>query len=246
MPDEVVTPNTGGTPGEAGGTTVTPSVDETAAKIKSLETELAEAKGRVSGQTRSFQTISDEKKALEAEVARYKKYEQYVDFSELDVLVGGSSPTQSGTPAGNPQGTATADPGLTQRMAQLEIKTLLAEFTSKNPDKAFVIQDADLAEKVEIAAFKEVQNERTQYGTVTSTPEQILQKAVDKTIAFHNKLVEKGQKMATETRKKIDANPADVGGAATKSTDAGTDEEYDSKADSRTRHEHNEKVRTGG
>jgi len=245
-PKEVITPNTGVNPGEAGGTVVSPSVDETAARIKGLETELAESQGRVSGQTRSFQELDARSKAQEAEIARYKKYEQYVDFSELDTLVGGNTPTQQGTPAGNQQGAAMADPGLTQRMAQLEIKNLLTEFSQKNPDKAFVIQDADLAEKVEIAAFKEVQNERTQYGTVTSTPEQILQKAVDKTIAFHNKLIEKGKAMATESRKKIDVDPTDVGGAANKSTDAGTEEEYDSQAASRKRQEYKEKIRSGG
>lgn len=243
MGEENINPNDGGNTND-GGQNVNPTVDENTAIISDLRGQLAEANKRISGGTKSYQELKAKHDAVEAEAAKYRKYAEHIDFSELDALIGGGEPSTRTPQVSTPQG---ADPETANRLAQLEIKNLTTDFMAKNPDKAFVLQDPDLADKVEIAAFKEVQKERKQYGHVVSTPEEILEKAVNKAYEFHNKLIDKGKKMVTEHREKINSEGTDLGGGE-KSTPASNEEEgtFDSKSYSRKRHEHNDKIRHGG
>lgn len=208
LPDNAGGGGQTGDAGTLGGTDTAPSSDDPATRIATLEAELAETKKRVSGQTRANQEERAAREKAEVELKKYDKYKEIIDFSELDEMVGGEKPTQS-------QIKPVLDSNVQNRIGSLEVMVLESNFAMNNPDKAFVFKEGDLKKATEGAAVEIMQQEISEYGRVVSKPEEILGKAVDKTISFVNKLRAEGAKSVTEQRTKIESSGVDLGGGET-------------------------------
>jgi len=200
LPDEGSDPQGGA---EGDGKPAPPEPDATATRLQTLEKELAEAKKRISGQTRSWQQTKSEYEKAQEQLSRYQKYDDVIKALE-DEQDGDNKPT--------PQQKPQIDQQLNNRLGSLEIKLLKSEFASKNPEKAFVLHDPDLDERVDAAAVKIMQQEIAEYGSVVSKPEELMSHAVEKTIALVNRFREEGVKSVTEKRTKISGTAADLKG----------------------------------
>lgn len=209
-----------GDTGDAEDGTGTPPSTGSEDKVTALTTELEELKKRVSGQTRSWQEERAARERAETELAKYNKYKEVIDFSELDGLV-----QENQTPEGQRQKAQPAiDPHIQNRIGSLETMVLEQNYVNHHPDKAFVFKDSDLKAHMESNAVKAIQAEMQEYGRVISKPEDLIDKAVNNTVNFVNKMRAEGVKTVTEKRKKIETSGADLGGI-TKPDSGSSDEE---------------------
>ena len=182
--------------------------DDLTVKTTALEKEIADLQRRVSGQTKSWQEERARAEKAEAELTKYNKYKEVIDFSELDEMVGGDDKP---TPQKKIDAPA-LDPVMQNRINMLELRLLESDYANNNPDKAFIFKDKDLKEKVEASTFRFVQEELNEYGRVISKPDEILGKAVDSAVSFVNRIKADGARSEVEKRQKIETSGADLGG----------------------------------
>ena len=98
-------------------------------------------------------------------------------------------------------------------------------YARENPNASFVFKDRELHEKARNEAVKYMQSEMQQHGRVVSTPQQILERGVNKAVAFSNRLKMEGARSEMEKRRKIDTSGADLGGREKPTKSPTADEE---------------------
>lgn len=234
LPEEAGGGDVGGSVAEDTSEEVFQAPDQGDAEPVDYEKKIEELERRVSGQTRSWQEERARAEKAESELQKYDRYKDVIDFSELDGYLDEES--AAGETLGQTYpGQQYQDPQISQLQTQLqylqqkqqymELENLENSYARTNPQHAHIFRDTELHEKCRGELMKICQQEYQTHGQVVSSPQQILEQSVNKTIAFSNKLKLEGARMESEKRRKIDSTGVGLGGGEKPTKSSSVDEE---------------------
>lgn len=163
--------------------------------------------------------------ALEARIQKLER--EGINLAEIEALL----PKDSSVQAPDPNAQFARKQDLAQMAQSIQWNMARTSFLSSNPEFR---EDANLGSMLEFQTAKIIQDNVRKMGTLTLTPDKVYKSASKQVKALVNSFESKGKKKASQTRKKIKSQSADMGGdtgkRSGKTDDKDENETFDPRA----------------